>query len=70
MNQGVLFFCLVLLIFILLTGISNWLVSRNPLRFDFSGRHDIVCYSIFLSFSLLASGITVLFYNLYIYFFT
>lgn len=70
MNQGALFLYLAFLIFVFLVGLSNWSVSKNPFRFDFSGRHDLVCYLIFLVFSIFASGMIVLFLNLYIYFFT
>jgi hypothetical protein len=70
MNQGTFFFYLALLIFVSLTGLSNWRVSKNPLRFSFSGRHDLACYLMFLGFSLFASGMIALFYNLYLYFFS
>ena len=69
MKQIGLFLSFVFLIFISITGWSNWIVSRNPLRFSFSGRHDAVCFLIFLAFAFVASGVIVLFFNLYLFFF-
>jgi len=68
-NQLALFVFLALLIFSVFSGLSNWLVSKNPLRFSFIGRHDIACYLTFLGFSLFLSTMFVLFYNLFLFFF-
>jgi hypothetical protein len=67
--QLALFFLVAILFFLFIAGWSNWRVSGKPFRFENSGRHDIACYFIFLGASLIASGIVVLFWNLFSYFF-
>jgi hypothetical protein len=65
MAQFLFFLSLAALLAASLCSYSNWTVSGNPLHFSLSGRHDLVCYLLFIVFAAAASGISVLFYNLY-----